>query len=241
MSNQESLDRRDFLTVSAAACAAVALGGALTPRAVSAEGEGSFELPKLPYAPEALEPHLDKQTMELHHGKHHATYVKNLNTALKDQPDLARLKIEELLADGAQKIPESIRQNVINNGGGHANHTLFWTTLIPSGSKLGGDLESAIKATFGGQEQLAEKMNDAGLKRFGSGWSWLVKGADGKLEVYSTANQDSPIMKGHTPLLGIDVWEHAYYLKYQNRRADYLKAIWNVVHWDAVGKRFAEK
>jgi len=196
-----------------------------------------FTLPALPYAPDKLEPHIDKQTMEIHHGKHHNAYVTNLNKALEAAPNLANLSIEELLADKASKVPEAQRQAVINNGGGHANHSLFWVTLGGNGGEPTGKLGDAIKSTFGGFAQLKEKMEDAGVKRFGSGWSWLVQ-KGGKLEICSTANQDSPIMTGDVPLFGIDVWEHAYYLKYQNRRPDYLKAIWNVVNWDEVAKRF---
>jgi len=198
----------------------------------------AFTLPALPYAPDALEPHIDKMTMEIHHGKHHNAYVTNLNNALKDQPNLQNLTIEQLLANKCAAVPEAIRQAVINNGGGHANHSLFWTVLGPNaGGEPTGDIGDAIKSTFGGLAGLKEKMNDAGAKRFGSGWSWLVK-KGGKLEVYSLPNQDSPIMTGDTPVFGIDVWEHAYYLKYQNRRPDYLNAIWNVVNWTEVGKRF---
>jgi len=198
----------------------------------------AFTLPALPYAPEALEPHIDKMTMEIHHGKHHNAYVTNLNNALKDHADLLALPIEAILADKCAKVPEAIRQAVINNGGGHANHSLFWTTIAPNaGGEPTGEIGDAIKSTFGGLAGLQEKMNDAGVKRFGSGWSWLVK-KGGKLEVYSTANQDSPIMVGDTPLFGIDVWEHAYYLKYQNRRPDYLKAIWSAVNWAEVNKHF---
>ena len=198
----------------------------------------AFTLPALPYAHDALEPHIDKLTMEIHHGKHHNAYVTNLNNALKDHADLQALSIEALLADKCAKVPEAVRQAVINNGGGHANHSLFWTVLGPNaGGEPMGEVGDAIKSTFGGLAGLKEKMNDAGAKRFGSGWSWLVK-KGGKLEVYSTANQDSPIMTGDTPVFGIDVWEHAYYLKYQNKRPDYLAAIWNVVNWTEVNKRF---
>jgi Fe-Mn family superoxide dismutase len=177
--------------------------------------------------------------MEIHHGKHHNAYVTNLNNALKDLPNLQSLSVEELLADKCAKVPEAVRQAVINNGGGHANHSLFWTVLGPkAGGEPSGKVGDAIKSTFGGFAGLKEKMVDAGTKRFGSGWSWLVKTKDGKLEVYSTLNQDSPLMEGKTPIFGIDVWEHAYYLKYQNRRPDYLQAIWNVVNWAEVNKRF---
>ena len=197
-----------------------------------------FELPKLSYASDALEPHIDKQTMEIHHGKHHNAYVTNLNKALESQPALQKQTIDELLA-GIKEVPDAIRQAVINNGGGHANHSLFWQVLGPNaGGEPSGALAEAIKGSLGGFAQLKEKMIDAGTKRFGSGWSWLVKTSAGKLEVYSTANQDSPLMEGKTPIFGIDVWEHAYYLKFQNRRPDYLKALWSVVNWDAVGKNF---
>jgi Fe-Mn family superoxide dismutase len=198
----------------------------------------AFTLPPLPYAPDALEPHIDKLTMEIHHGKHHNAYITNLNNALKEHADLQALSLEALLAHKAAAVPEAIRQAVINNGGGHANHSLFWTVLGPNaGGEPTGEVGAAIKSAFGGLAGLKEKMNDAGTKRFGSGWSWLVK-KGGKLEVYSTANQDSPIMTGDVPLFGIDVWEHAYYLKYQNKRPDYLAAIWNVVNWAEVNKRF---
>jgi superoxide dismutase, Fe-Mn family len=202
----------------------------------------AFTLPPLPYPHDALEPHIDKMTMEIHHGKHHNAYVTNLNKALEPYADLQSLSIEELLANKAAKVPEAARQAVINNGGGHANHSLFWTVLGPkAGGEPSGPLADAIKSNFGAFGTLKEKMVDAGTKRFGSGWSWLVKKADGKLDVYATLNQDSPIMTGDTPIFGIDVWEHAYYLKYQNRRPDYLAAIWNVVNWNEVAKRFAAK
>jgi len=195
-----------------------------------------YELPALPYPADKNEPAIDKLTMEIHHGKHHKAYVDNLNNALKDQPALASKSVEELLK-GIKEVPDAIRQAVINNGGGHANHSLFWKTLGGNGAEPTGKLGDAIKSTFGGFAGLKEKMADAGLKRFGSGWSWLVSNG-GKLEVYATLNQDSPIMEGKTPLFGIDVWEHAYYLKYQNRRADYLKEIWSVVNWAEVSKSF---
>ena len=201
-----------------------------------------FTLPALPYAHDALEPHIDKTTMEIHHGKHHNAYVTNLNKALEPFADLQSLAIEALLANKCAKVPEAARQAVINNGGGHANHSLFWTVLGPkAGGEPGGALGDAVKSTFGTFATLKEKMIDGGVKRFGSGWSWLVKTSDGKLEAYSTLNQDSPLMEGKTPIFGIDVWEHAYYLKYQNRRPDYLAAIWNVVNWNEVAKRFAAK
>jgi Fe-Mn family superoxide dismutase len=197
-----------------------------------------FTLPPLPYDPGALEPHIDRQTMEIHHGKHHAAYVNNLNAALKEHPNLQSKRIEELLRD-LNSVPEAIRTAVRNNGGGHANHTMFWEIMAPGGSKEPrGALADAIRSAFGDVASLQEKVNDAGAKRFGSGWSWLIVDAGGKLQVVSTPNQDTPLMEGHNPVLGVDVWEHAYYLKYQNRRPDYLKAWWNVVNWDAVAKRF---
>ena len=197
-----------------------------------------FTLPALGYDKAALEPHIDTATMEIHHGKHHNAYVTNLNAALEKAPELQGWSIEQLLGQIGQ-VPEGIRQAVVNNGGGHHNHTLFWDILTPSGASTpGGKLLEAINATFGSVDELKTRMSQAGATRFGSGWSWLVKDASGALHVYSTANQDSPLMQGHTPLLGIDVWEHAYYLKYQNRRPDYLAAIWNVVNWDKVAARF---
>ena len=198
----------------------------------------AFELPALPYDPTALEPHIDAQTMQIHHGKHHATYVTNLNNALEGKSDLLSKDIEDILRN-INDVPEAIRQAVINNGGGHANHSMFWQIMGPNGGgEPSGALADAIKKAFGGVDELKEKINDAGAKRFGSGWSWLVADKDGSLKVLSTANQDSPYMSGQTPLLGVDVWEHAYYLKYQNRRADYLKAWWNVINWAEVAKRF---
>jgi Fe-Mn family superoxide dismutase len=196
------------------------------------------ELPKLPYPSDALEPYIDKLTMEIHHGKHHAAYVANLNKALEGQAALQSKTVEELLR-GIREVPDSIRQAVVNNGGGHANHTLFWSLLTPrGGGEPKGEIGDAIASTFGTFAGFKEKMTDAGLKRFGSGWAWLVRNPNGRLELLSTANQDSPIMEGKRPLLGIDVWEHAYYLKYQNRRADYLAAIWNVVNWIEVERQF---
>jgi superoxide dismutase, Fe-Mn family len=198
-----------------------------------------FSLPPLPYDYAALEPHIDEQTMRIHHDKHHGTYVTNLNAALKEHSDLQNRSIEDLLR-GINSVPEAIRTAVRNNGGGHYNHTMFWEIMAPGGSKQPtGALADAIGSTFGNLETLKQQINDAGLKRFGSGWSWLIADAGGKLQVISTANQDSPLMEGQFPILGVDVWEHAYYLKYQNRRADYLTAWWNVVNWDAIGKRFA--
>jgi Fe-Mn family superoxide dismutase len=180
-------------------------------------------------------------TLEIHHGKHHNTYVTNLNKALEPYPELQKLSLEELLANNCARVPEAIRQKVIGNGGGTWNHNLYWMVMGPKcGGEPGGKLAEAVKSTFGGFAGLKEKMTDAGLGRLGSGWSWLVKTKDAKLEVYSTLNHDSPIMEGKTPIFVIDVWEHAYYLKYQNRRADYLAAIWNVVNWKEVEKRYAQ-
>lgn len=198
-----------------------------------------FTLPDLPYPPEALEPHIDTQTMQIHHGKHHATYVNNLNTALKEHPDLQNKSIEEILRN-INSVPEAIRTAVRNNGGGHANHSMFWKIMGPGGGgQPSGALGDAINAAFGGFDALKAAINDAGAKRFGSGWSWLVKDG-GQLKVLSTANQDSPYMDGQVPILGVDVWEHAYYLKYQNRRPDYLNAWWNTVNWQEVTRRFSE-
>ena len=197
-----------------------------------------FELPSLPYATDALEPHIDAATMGIHHGKHHAAYVGNLNNALASHPELAGLSLDELLADNCAAVPESIRTAVRNNAGGHANHSLFWTLMGPGGGgEPSGALADAINSTFGSLAQFQQAVSAAGVGRFGSGWAWLVKNASGSLEVLSTANQDSPIMAGQVPLLGVDVWEHAYYLHYQNRRPDYIKAWWNVVNWDAVAER----
>jgi len=195
----------------------------------------AYELPPLPYPKEALEPHIDAQTMEIHHGKHHATYVTNLNKAIAGKADLEKKSIEELISN-MNAIPEDIRGVVRNNGGGHANHSMFWRIMGPkSGGAPTGKLAEDINATFGSFDAFKEKFEAAGLGRFGSGWAWLiVKG--GKLEITSTPNQDNPLMDGNKPVLGCDVWEHAYYLKYQNKRADYLKGWWNVVNWSEVGK-----
>jgi superoxide dismutase, Fe-Mn family len=199
----------------------------------------AFTLPPLPYPADALEAAIDKMTMEIHHDKHHAAYVNNLNAALEGQPNLQSRSVEQLLRD-IQSVPENIRQKVINNGGGHANHTMFWEIMGPGkGGEPTGALAEAIKSTFGDLGAFKQKFKENGLNRFGSGWTWLVS-SGGKLELLSTANQDSPYMKGQVPIMGNDVWEHAYYLRYQNRRADYLEAWWKVVNWDAVAKRFVE-
>jgi superoxide dismutase, Fe-Mn family len=196
-----------------------------------------FTLAPLPYATDALEPYIDRQTMEIHHGKHHQAYVTNLNATLKDHPELQSKSIDDLVR-GIADIPEAIRTAVRNNGGGHYNHTLFWEIMKPGGPKEPqGALADAIKGAFGAVDDLKSAIIDAGMKRFGSGWSWLVADSSGKLLVLSTANQDCPLMDKQIPLLGVDVWEHAYYLKYQNRRAEYLQAWWNVVNWAEVAKR----
>ena len=193
-----------------------------------------FTLPPLPYAPDVLEPHIDKMTMEIHHGKHHNAYVTNLNKALESAPELAGKTVEELLADNCAIVPEKIRTAVRNNGGGHINHSMFWTIMAPgAGGAPVGHVAQAITGTFGSFDSFKEKVNAAGATRFGSGWAWLVK-SGGKLDIVSTANQDSPVMEGKFPVMGIDVWEHAYYLKYQNRRPDYLAAWWNVINWPEV-------
>lgn len=195
-------------------------------------------LPALAYDVAALEPHIDATTMTIHHGKHHAAYVTNANNAMADHSALQALSAVEILKK-INETPDGIRQALINNVGGHANHTLFWEIMAPGGAKAPtGALAAAITSTFGGVDQLKAQVNDAAMKRFGSGWGWLVADASGAIKVISTANQDSPIMQGLTPLLGVDVWEHAYYLNYQNRRADYLAAWWNVVNWDVVAANY---
>jgi superoxide dismutase, Fe-Mn family len=198
----------------------------------------AFTLPPLPYDYSALEPHIDTQTMQIHHDKHHAAYVNNLNAALESHPNIASQSIEDILRN-INDVPEAARQAVINNGGGHANHTLFWEIMGPNGGgEPSGALADAISKAFGNFTDFKAKINDAGVKRFGSGWAWLVADKGGALQVISTANQDSPLMQGHTPILGVDVWEHAYYLKYQNLRPKYLETWWNTVNWAEVAKRF---
>jgi Fe-Mn family superoxide dismutase len=197
-----------------------------------------FTLPPLPYAPDALEPHIDKMTMEIHHGKHHNAYVTNLNKALESAPALAGKTIEELLANNCAIVPESIRTAVRNNGGGHINHSMFWKIMGPNaGGAPVGKVAQAITGAFGSFDAFKEKFNAAGAGRFGSGWAWLLKTSSG-IEITSTPNQDSPVMEGKNVVFGCDVWEHAYYLKYQNRRPDYLAAWWNVVNWKEIEDRF---
>jgi superoxide dismutase, Fe-Mn family len=193
-------------------------------------------LPPLPYPTDALEPHIDKQTMEIHHGKHHQAYVTNLNAALEKHPELGSKSVEDLIKD-LSAVPEDIRTAVRNNGGGHVNHTMFWEIMGPNGGGAPtGAVADAITSSFGSFDKLKEELKKAGVARFGSGWAWVIDNG-GKLTIESTANQDSPLMEGKKPILGVDVWEHAYYLKYQNRRPDYLEAWWNTVNWAAVNKR----
>jgi len=199
-----------------------------------------FTLAPLPYATDALEPYIDKLTMEIHHGKHHGAYVTNVNKALESAPELADLSIEELLANNLAKVPEAIKTAVRNHGGGHANHTMFWQIMGPNaGGAPSGKLAEAITSAFSNFDNFKEKFAAAAMGRFGSGWAWLTRDASGKVEISSTANQDSPIMEGKFPVMGIDVWEHAYYLKYQNRRNEYVTAWWNVVNWKEIERRFA--
>ncbi|EPZ8160484.1 superoxide dismutase [Listeria monocytogenes] len=197
----------------------------------------TYELPKLPYTYDALEPNFDKETMEIHYTKHHNTYVTKLNEAVAGHPELASKSVEELVAN-LDSVPEDIRGAVRNHGGGHANHTLFWSILSPNGGGAPtGNLKAATESEFGTFDEFKEKFNAAAAARFGSGWAWLVVN-DGKLEIVSTANQDSPLSDGKTPVLGLDVWEHAYYLKFQNRRPEYIDTFWNVINWDEANKRF---
>ncbi len=197
----------------------------------------AFELPKLPYAEDALEPHIDKETMNIHHTRHHNTYVTNLNNALVGNEELLSKSVEEVISN-LDAVPEAVRTAVRNNGGGHANHSLFWQILSPNGGGApSGELADAINSKFGSFESFKEEFAKAATTRFGSGWAWLSV-SNGELEVSSTPNQDSPLMEGKTPILGLDVWEHAYYLKYQNKRPDYIGAFWNVVNWDEAAKRY---
>ena len=212
----------------------------MTGTATRTEKPTQHVLPPLPYDVTALEPYVDAQTMQIHHGKHHQAYVNNLNAALDKHPELYKETLEDLLR-GITSVPEDIRTAVRNNGGGHHNHSLFWAVMAPAGKGGGGEpsgaLADAIKKTFGGFATFKEQLSNAAVTRFGSGWAWLAV-AGGKVEVFSTANQDSPLMDGKVPVLGLDVWEHAYYLKYQNRRPDYVAAWWNVVNWAEVGRRY---
>ena len=231
----KALTRRDLLKSAGAGAAALALSPFV---ALAAEDEAKpFTLPKLSYAYDALEPHIDAETMKIHHDLHHGAYVNNLNAALAKSPDISKKGIVAILKD-IDQVPKEIRQAVINNGGGHANHTMFWEIMGKGTTKPSPDLAKAIDDSFGSLDKFQTAINDAGAKRFGSGWAWLVL-SKGKLEIVSTGNQDSPYLTGQFPILGVDVWEHAYYLKYKNKRPDYLKAWWNVVNWDAVSERYA--
>jgi superoxide dismutase, Fe-Mn family len=228
-----SLTRREWLRT-----AGLATAVACTPQLISAADPTGFTLPQLPYPTDALEPAIDQRTMEIHHDKHHAAYVKNLNDALAKQPKFLSMPIADLMKS-LSTLPAEVKTAVQNNGGGHYNHSLFWQWMAPkSGGDPSGNLAAAIGSTFGDFAKFKTAFKAAALKRFGSGWAWLVKDG-GKLAIESTANQDTPLSAGKTPLLGIDVWEHAYYLKYQNRRADYIDAWWSVVNWKGVGERFA--
>lgn len=242
-----TLNRRHFLFLLGATAGAVVLDACASGQntssptsATTAASKGAIQLPPLPYAYTALEPYIDAATMRIHHGKHHATYVKNLNAALDKYPQLKSRSVEDLLRN-VNSIPEDIRITVINNGGGHVNHSMFWRIMKQNGGgEPTGAIAKAIKQNFGSFANFKKQFNEAGNKRFGSGWVWLVRNKDGKLEVMSTANQDNPLSVGKYPIMGNDVWEHAYYLKYQNRRGDYLNAWWNVVNWDEINRRFAE-
>ena len=231
------MNRRNFLITGSTTLAGVLLTA--NPLRLYADGDHAYEyeLPKLRYKYDALEPHIDERTMEIHYSKHHQGYVNKLNAALVDYHDLTELSIEELLRN-IEKVPMKIRQAVINSGGGHANHTLFWNTMISNGRQLSGKVAEAIQTTFGSLDSAKEKFATTAKTHFGSGWAWLVLDDKKKLQIYATKNQDSPLMKGHTPILGLDVWEHAYYLKYQNKRGDYVDAWSNVVNWKQVNLNY---
>ncbi len=237
------LDRRQFVKMGSLAATAAFLPGS----ACAAEPAAAYSLPDLPFKPDALEPHIDAQTMEIHHGKHHASYIKNLNDALDSAPALAGQPLDKLLASLPDVADESLRTTLRNNGGGHWNHDFFWKTLAPNRTSGTPDdsLAKAITSSFESMDSFKKIFEEAGAKQFGSGWAWLIV-QDGKLKVTSTPNQDNPLMRGivaegelGTPILGLDVWEHAYYLKYQNRRPEYISAWWNVINWTAVSERYA--
>lgn len=232
-----SLNRRHFLVLLGASAGAFILDSNATAQTSSPT---AIQLPPLPYAYDALEPHIDAKTMQFHHDKHHAAYVNNLNQALNKYPKLKNQSVEALLQN-IDQVPADIRTTVRNNGGGHVNHSMFWKIMKPNGGgEPTGEIATAIKDNFGSFADFKQQFNQAGAGRFGSGWVWLVRSKNGKLEITTTANQDSPIMQGKYPIFGNDVWEHAYYLKYQNRRPDYLEAWWNVVNWDEINQRFAD-
>jgi superoxide dismutase, Fe-Mn family len=243
MKSLNPLDRRNFVKLGTLAATAAFLPGS----ARAAEATAAYALTELPYKPDALEPHIDAQTMEIHHGKHHASYVKNLNEALDSAPEKNRQPLEKLLASLPDVADESLRNTLRNNGGGHWNHDFFWKILTPAdkSGQPSEKLAEAIHSTFGSMDAFKKSFDEAATKRFGSGWAWLIV-QNGKLKITSTPNQDNPLMRGlvadgdlGTPILGLDVWEHAYYLKYQNRRPEYISAWWNVVNWAAVSERFA--
>jgi superoxide dismutase, Fe-Mn family len=236
------LTRRQFL--SGLGMSAIATTYATQPvwamHEVKPNATGEFTLPPLPYSFDALEPHIDARTMQIHHDKHHVAYVKNLNAAVGKYPQLKGKNAETLLQT-LSSLPEEIRTVVRNNGGGHVNHSMFWQIMAPkAGGAPTGEIATAITETFGSFASFKTQFNEAGMKRFGSGWAWLVRSPDGKLQVMTTPNQDSPFLEGMFPIMGNDLWEHAYYLLYQNRRADYLEAWWNVINWGEVNKRYAE-
>ncbi|KYC41223.1 superoxide dismutase [Scytonema hofmannii PCC 7110] len=240
-----SVNRRHFLFLLGSGAGVLALdAGAFAQKTPSgnqpkSNAPGAIQLPRLPYAYNALEPHIDAKTMQFHHDKHHATYVKNLNVAFNKHPELKGKSVADLLRN-LNNVPDDIRTTVRNNGGGHVNHAMFWRIMKPKGGgEPTGAIASAITETFGSFSSFKKQFNEAGVGRFGSGWVWLVRTKNGDLTVMTTPNQDSPIVEGNYPIMGNDIWEHAYYLKYQNRRADYLNAWWNVLNWDEINKRFA--
>jgi superoxide dismutase, Fe-Mn family len=239
-----TINRRHFLFLLGASIGAFALDSCASAENAPAvsqttpKAQDVYSVPPLPYAYDALEPHIDQATMQFHHDKHHATYVKNLNAALDKHPELKSQTVEEMLSN-LNSVPADIRKMIRNNGGGHVNHSMFWEIMKPQGGgEPTGAIASAINQSFGSFADFKKQFNEAGASRFGSGWVWLVRNND-KLEITTTANQDSPLSEGKYPIMGNDVWEHAYYLKYQNRRADYLDAWWNVLNWDEINKRFA--
>lgn len=244
-----ALPRRNFMRgLAGAALSATVVAGPMSKllgadpvkAAPPAPPTGPFKLPPLPYAYDALEPSIDKLTMQIHHDKHHQSYINNLNIAVKGHADLSAMSVDELLKN-LDKVPENIRTAVRNNGGGHANHTMFWEIMGPgAGGEPKGKLLAAIDASFGSFDKFKAEFTKAASTRFGSGWAWLNADKNGKLSIESLPNQDSPLLTGKTPILGLDVWEHAYYLKYQNKRPDYIAAWWNVVNWDAVAKKYAQ-